>query len=164
MDGCSTTVPSPSEPTAVDDDRGLTDAEVRERVADGRRNIVPDAPVRTLGEIFRANVFTRVNAIIGVLFVLILAIGRPKDSLFAAVIVSNAVIGIVQELRARKTLNELALLERAEGPGRARRRGVQRRRRRGRGRRPARAPPRVPGRRRRQGRRVATGSRSTNRC
>ncbi len=111
MDGCSTTVPSPSDSTVVaSDDHGLSDAEVRERITDGRRNIVPDAPVRTLGEIFRANVFTRINAIIGVLFVLILAVGRPKDSVFAAVIVSNAVIGIVQELRARKTLNELALL------------------------------------------------------
>jgi cation-transporting ATPase E len=112
MAGCSTTVASPSESTAVvlDDDRGLSDAEVRERVADGRHNNVPAAPVRTLGEIFRANVFTRVNAIIGALFVLILVVGRPKDSVFAAVIVSNAVIGIVQELRARKTLNELALL------------------------------------------------------
>jgi cation-transporting ATPase E len=90
--------------------RGLTAAEVAERVADGRVNDVPDAPVRTLVEIARANVLTPVNGIIGTLFVLILAVGRPKDSVFAAVIVSNAVIGIVQELRARKTLQELALL------------------------------------------------------
>ena len=92
------------------DERGLTAAEVRERIDSGRINNVPDAPVRTLGEIFRANVVTRINAIIGTLFVLILAVGRPKDSVFAAVIVSNTVIGMVQELRARKTLNELALL------------------------------------------------------
>ncbi len=96
---------SPSDPA-----RGLTAAEVAERVASGRINDVPDAPVRTLGEIVRANVLTPINGIIGTLFVLILAVGRPKDSVFAAVIVSNAVIGIVQELRARKTLQELALL------------------------------------------------------
>jgi cation-transporting ATPase E len=89
---------------------GLTAAQVQERVAQGRVNMVPDAPVRTLGEIVRANVFTRVNAIVGALFVLILIAGRPKDALFAGVIVSNSVIGIVQELRARKTLNELAVL------------------------------------------------------
>jgi cation-transporting ATPase E len=90
--------------------RGLTASEVAARVADGRVNAVPDAPVRSLGEIIRANVFTPINGIIGVLFVLILIAGHPQDAVFAVVIVSNSVIGIVQELRARKTLNELALL------------------------------------------------------
>jgi cation-transporting ATPase E len=90
--------------------RGLTQAEVRERVDAGRVNAVPDAPVRSMGEIVRANVFTRINAIIGTLFVLILIAGHPQDAVFAFVIISNSVIGIVQELRARKTLNELAVL------------------------------------------------------
>jgi cation-transporting P-type ATPase E len=90
--------------------QGLSGAEVQARVSEGRVNAVPDAPVRSLGEIFRANVFTRINAIIGVLFVLILIAGHPQDAVFAFVIVSNSVIGIVQELRARKTLNELAVL------------------------------------------------------
>ncbi|HEX7094318.1 MAG TPA: hypothetical protein VF183_00445, partial [Acidimicrobiales bacterium] len=90
--------------------RGLTTQEVAERVAQGRVNNVPDAPVRTLGEIIRANVITWINGIIGALFVLILVAGQLQDAVFAFVIVSNSVIGIVQELRARKTLNELALL------------------------------------------------------
>ncbi|MCU0274058.1 MAG: hypothetical protein MUE34_12570 [Acidimicrobiales bacterium] len=90
--------------------RGLTEAEVAARVADGRTNDVPDAPVRTFGEIVRANVLTRVNAIMTTLLVLVLIAGSPKDALFAGVIVSNSVIGIVQELRARRTLNELAVL------------------------------------------------------
>jgi len=89
---------------------GLTEAEVAQRVADGRTNDVPDAPVRSLGEIIRANVFTRVNAIMGTLLVLVLVAGAPKDALFAGVIVSNSVIGVVQELRARRTLNALAVL------------------------------------------------------
>jgi cation-transporting P-type ATPase E len=104
-------VPIPSEPPFVGDAVGLSDAEVRERVADGRVNRVQAAPVRTLGEILRANVLTRINAIIGTLFVMILAVGRPEDAVFGLVIISNSVIGIVQELRARKTLNELALLQ-----------------------------------------------------
>ena len=54
---------------------GLTDAEVAERVADGRVNDVPKAPVRTTGEILRANVLTPVNAIMGALLVLILVAG-----------------------------------------------------------------------------------------
>ncbi len=102
--------PSHSPVAPASAQRGLSAAEVAERVATGRVNAVPHAPVRTLAEILRANVLTPVNAIIGTLFVLILAVGRPKDSVFAGVIISNAVIGIVQELRARKTLNELALL------------------------------------------------------
>ncbi len=95
---------------AVDTSRGLTAAQVAERRADGRTNDVPDAPVRTLGEIVRANVFTPVNAIISTLLVLILVAGYPADALFAGVVVSNSVIGVLQELRARRTLHQLELL------------------------------------------------------
>ena len=56
---------------------GLTAAEVAERVADGRVNNVPGAPVRSLGQIIRANVLTPVNGIISTLFVLILIAGYP---------------------------------------------------------------------------------------
>ena len=89
---------------------GLTRDQVAAREADGRTNNVPAAPVRTLGEIIRANVFTPVNAIICTLFVLILIAGYPADALFAGVVVSNSVIGVVQELRARRTLHQLELL------------------------------------------------------
>ena len=89
---------------------GLSLAEVEERVGDGRTNNVPDAPVRTTSEIIRANVLTPVNAIMGSLLVLILIAGFPGDALFAGVIVSNSIIGIAQELKARRTLNELAVL------------------------------------------------------
>ncbi|MDG2428019.1 MAG: HAD-IC family P-type ATPase [Acidimicrobiales bacterium] len=89
---------------------GLTDAEVAERIADGRVNDVPAAPVRTTGEILRANVLTPVNAIMGALLVLILVAGFPGDALFAGVIISNSVIGTIQELRARRTLTQLAIL------------------------------------------------------
>ena len=54
--------------------------------------------------------FTPVNGIISTLFVLILVAGYPADALFAGVVISNSVIGIVQELQARRTLNELAVL------------------------------------------------------
>ena len=90
--------------------RGLSAAEVRQRVIEGRTNDVPDAPVRTVGQIVRANVLTPVNAIIGSMFVLIMVAGFPADALFAGVVVSNSVIGIAQELRARRTLHKLAVL------------------------------------------------------
>ncbi|MFK7917583.1 MAG: HAD-IC family P-type ATPase [Ilumatobacter sp.] len=95
---------------AVDTLTGLTAAQVAERRADGRTNNVPDAPVRTLREIIRANVFTPVNAIISTLFVLILIAGYPADALFAGVVISNSVIGVAQEVRARRTLHQLELL------------------------------------------------------
>ena len=89
---------------------GLSAAEVSQRVREGRTNDVPTAPERTIGQIVRSNVLTPVNAIIGSMFVLILVAGFPADALFAGVIVSNSVIGIVQELKARRTLHKLAVL------------------------------------------------------
>ncbi len=89
---------------------GLTAAEVEQRVAEGRTNDVPDAPVRSFTQIVKANVLTPVNAIITTLLVLILVAGFPADALFAGVIVTNSVIGIGQELQARRTLNALAVL------------------------------------------------------
>ncbi|MEM9610584.1 MAG: HAD-IC family P-type ATPase [Actinomycetota bacterium] len=89
---------------------GLTAAEVAEREHDGRVNAVPAAPTRTLSQIVRANVLTPVNAIIGVLFVLIMVATPGADALFAGVVVSNSVLGIVQELRAKRTLDQLAVL------------------------------------------------------
>ncbi len=95
---------------AAADLTGLTADEVAQRVADGRVNDVPDAPVRTLGEIARANVFTPVNAILLSLLVLILVADAPGDALFVGVVVSNSIIGIIQELRARHELRRLAVL------------------------------------------------------
>ncbi|MFC9240947.1 HAD-IC family P-type ATPase [Streptomyces decoyicus] len=89
---------------------GLTAAEVAERVARGELNDVPVRSSRSATEIVRANVFTRFNAIIGVLFVIILIVGPIQDGLFGFVIVANTGIGIIQELRAKKTLDALAVI------------------------------------------------------
>ena len=89
---------------------GLTAAEVQERVERGETNASTERTSRTFGEILRANIFTRFNAILGVLLVVILAVGHPQDALFGIVLVSNALIGIVQELRAKRTLDKLAVL------------------------------------------------------
>ena len=89
---------------------GLSAADVEERRAAGKVNHPPESPNRTISQIVRANVLTPVNFIIGTLFVLILVAGHPGDALFAGVIISNSVIGIVQELRTRKALNRLEVL------------------------------------------------------
>ncbi|MFE6744892.1 HAD-IC family P-type ATPase [Kitasatospora purpeofusca] len=89
---------------------GLTAAEVAERIARGDVNDVPVRSSRSTQEIVRANVFTRFNAIIGVMFAIILVVGPIQDGLFGLVIVANTAIGIIQELRAKKTLDSLALI------------------------------------------------------
>ncbi|MFI9218459.1 cation-translocating P-type ATPase [Streptomyces werraensis] len=97
-------------PTATSPATGLTSAEVAERVAGGRVNDVPVRSSRSIMEIVRANVFTRFNAIIGVLWVIMLIVAPLQDSLFGYVILANTGIGIVQEWRAKKTLDSLALI------------------------------------------------------
>ncbi|MEU2998231.1 HAD-IC family P-type ATPase [Streptomyces sp. NPDC007027] len=93
---------------------GLTTAEVAERVARGEVNDVPVRSSRSLAEIVRANVFTRFNLIIGVLWAIMLFVAPIQDSLFGFVIVANTGIGIIQEWRAKKTLDSLAVIGEAK--------------------------------------------------
>jgi cation-transporting ATPase E len=102
---------------------GLTEAEVADRVAAGHSNRTPRATSRPLGEILRANLVTRFNAIIIALCLLVLVFGAPQDALFGLVIVVNSGIGIAQELRARQVLDRLAVL--GEEPVRVRRGGTE---------------------------------------
>ncbi|MFI7342480.1 HAD-IC family P-type ATPase [Streptomyces sp. NPDC050085] len=93
---------------------GLTGAEVAERVARGEVNDVPVRSSRSLREIVHANVFTRFNAIIGVLWLIMLFVAPIQDSLFGFVILANTGIGIVQEWRAKQTLDSLAVIGEAK--------------------------------------------------
>ncbi len=114
------TDPAAHQPSAAGTSwRGLTADEVEERVRTGRVNHVPDAPVRTIGQIVRANVFTPLNLIVATLFALVLIAGSFGDVLFAGVAVANIAIGVYQELRARNTLARARGAQRAQGPGRA---------------------------------------------
>jgi cation-transporting ATPase E len=79
-------------------------------VADGRVNDVPEGPGRSVGQIVRANVLTRFNALLGVMLAIILVVGPIQDGLFGLVLVANTAIGIVQELRAKRTLERLQVL------------------------------------------------------
>ncbi|MEY9863701.1 cation-transporting ATPase E [Catenulispora sp. GAS73] len=89
---------------------GLTSAQVEQRVAAGEVNDVPSKTSRSMSEIVRSNVFTPFNAIIGTLFVIELAVGPIQDALFGFVIVANSAIGILQEWRAKQTLDSLAVV------------------------------------------------------
>jgi cation-transporting ATPase E len=93
-----------------DPERGLTSSEVEVRVARGDVNDVPSTPTRTVAGIVRANVLTRFNALLGAMLVIILIVGPFQDALFGIVLVANTAIGIVQELRAKRTLERLSVL------------------------------------------------------
>ncbi|MEV6159998.1 HAD-IC family P-type ATPase [Nonomuraea sp. NPDC052129] len=88
---------------------GLTAAQV----SGAKTNHVPRRSSRSLGAIIRANVFTLFNLVIGVLWALVLIFGAWQDGLFGLVIVANALIGIVQEFRAKRTLDKLAVINKA---------------------------------------------------
>ena len=93
---------------------GLTDAEVAQRVADGKTNDVPTRAARSVSDIVRANVFTRINAILGVLLVIVLSTGSVINGSFGLLIIANSAIGIIQELRAKQTLDKLAIVGQAK--------------------------------------------------
>ena len=90
--------------------RGLSSAEVDERVAAGKVNVVETRGSRSVVDILRSNLLTRFNAIMSVMLVIVLIFGHLPDALFGFVMVANAVIGIVQELRAKRTLDRLSVL------------------------------------------------------
>lgn len=92
------------------DPTGLSSAEVTERVERGDVNVQPSRTSRTAREIVRANVFTRFNLIVSVLAAVVIAAGQPGDALFAGVMVVNTSVGIVQEIRAKRTLDRVRLL------------------------------------------------------
>ncbi len=94
--------------------RGLTSAEVAERVRDGRTNDLPARSGRSTWDIVRANVFTRINAILGVLLAIVLTTGSLINAAFGLLIFFNSIIGIVQELRAKRTLDSLAVVGEAK--------------------------------------------------
>jgi len=93
---------------------GLSASQVAERVARGEVNEAPSANARSLGDIIRKNTFTWFNALIGSLWIVMLIVAPIQDSLFGFVIVANTLIGIIQEYRAARTLEKLAVIGEAK--------------------------------------------------
>src|SRR6266581_6355427 len=109
-DAAASTPPAPAAPVAETPLTGLTSAQVAERRSRGLTNTGGEPTSRSVAEILRANILTRFNFILGVLLAVILVAGQPQDALFGVVLVTNALIGIAQELRAKLTLGRLAEL------------------------------------------------------
>lgn len=91
-------------------DHGLTAAQVQERTENGLRNDSVAAPSRTVGQIIRSNVFTYFNMLFLLLGLCVAAVKSWMDLMFLGVILVNTVIGIVQELRSKRTLDKLSIL------------------------------------------------------
>lgn len=89
---------------------GLSSAEAAERISAGLGNESHQPTSRSIGDILRENVFTLFNAILTVCFIAVLILGDLRDGLFYGVVVANALIGIVQEVRAKVVLDRLAVL------------------------------------------------------
>lgn len=89
---------------------GLTAAEVNARIEAGKINIADDSSDRTTGKIIRDNLLTYFNLIFLVITVLLCIAGAFRDLTFLPIIIGNILIGIVQELRAKKTLDKMKIL------------------------------------------------------
>lgn len=93
---------------------GLTSDEVQKQIAEGHINHVDNQADKSVREIIRGNVVTYFNIIFLVLAVLVIVAGSYKSLTFLPVVIANTIIGIVQQLRAKKVLDKLSLLDKTE--------------------------------------------------
>ena len=89
---------------------GLTELEVEQRFAEGKSNDIPVYISRSIVDIIRSNTFTRINAILSTLFLIVLSTGSLINGTFGLLIIANSTIGIVQEIRAKNILDKLSVL------------------------------------------------------
>ena len=94
---------------------GLSSAQAQERVDAGWANLPIDPPGKTVGQIVRSNVFTYFNLLFFFLAACVLAVGSWQNVMFMGVVLANIAIGIVQELRSKRTLDKLTLLTAPQG-------------------------------------------------
>lgn len=90
--------------------KGLSDEEAEQRKKEGKINGDGSVPTKSVKEIIRTNLFTFFNLINVVLAALVFAVGSPRNALFMGVIVCNCLIGIIQEIRAKRIIDKLSLI------------------------------------------------------
>jgi len=96
--------------SAVLPNKGLTSAQVAQRLEAGLDNAPVEAPTKTIPQIIAGNIFTYFNLVFAALAVVVILVGAWRELLFLPVVVINSLIGIVQEVRAKKTLDKMTLL------------------------------------------------------
>ena len=100
-----------TELSPVAEGQGLTTTQVEERLAAGYGNSGGEVTTKTYGQIFRTNTFTLFNLLVLVLVILVVAVGqKPMEAAFAGPCVINWLIGIIQEIRAKRTIDKLSLI------------------------------------------------------
>lgn len=93
-----------------DEHLGLTDYDVKKRVREGKVNKNTNTSSKSVWNIIRGNLFTLFNGINLILLIIVIAAGSPKNGLFAGVIITNSLVGIIQELNAKKVVERLSML------------------------------------------------------
>ncbi|MDD6189895.1 MAG: HAD-IC family P-type ATPase [Clostridiales bacterium] len=91
-------------------DLGLSEAEVARRVSEGCTNAASDTNTRSIREIVLSNIFTYFNLVFAILAACVILVGSFRDLTFMPVVIINTAIGIFQEIRSKKTLDQLSLL------------------------------------------------------
>lgn len=94
----------------ADAESGLSSAQVSQRIRDGFSNKPVDSPSKSIKEIIADNVFTYFNLIFAILAALLILVGSYRDLTFMPIIISNTLIGIIQEMRSKKVLDNLTVL------------------------------------------------------
>ena len=94
---------------------GLSSAQAQDRMDAGWGNLPIDPPGKTVGQIIKSNVFTYFNMLFFVLAAFVLVFGTWQNAMFLGVVFANIAIGIVQELRSKRTLDKLTLLTAPHG-------------------------------------------------
>lgn len=90
--------------------QGLSEQQVQEHIAQGLINTSKSGATKSYWQIFKSNFFTFFNMLNIVLATLLIAVGAYKDLIFILIVVTNFIIGIVQEITSKKTLDKLALI------------------------------------------------------
>ncbi len=90
--------------------KGLSEEEVKQRINEGKQNVSSTVKTKSVKQILKDNICTMFNLINVILFVLLLLVGSYKNMLFIGVVVFNTIIGIVQELRSKQSVDKLTIL------------------------------------------------------
>ena len=89
---------------------GLSREQAKERLENGYGNVRPDSPEKTVGQIFRDNIFTYFNLVFTILALCVVLVRSYRDLTFLPIIIINCIIGIVQELRSKRMLSKLSFM------------------------------------------------------
>lgn len=99
-----------TQPSQPNTETGLTQVEIDARVEAGQVNVAVDPPTKTVSQIILGNTFTYFNFVFAVLALLLILVGSFRELTFLPIIIANTLIGIIQEIRSKKVLDKLTVL------------------------------------------------------